>query len=228
LAAWQDSTAPLVLALLSVWAWQDDDYDLWWTAAVAYGGEVGVRYLGVAMDHLLVIADKADDRAPRVVARSVVRLVASGGRFALEIAVFVLAHLTGWLKHGQTTAMTAQAAYAEMLRRASDADWPSSGEYWQLLTARASLDNSACLLRAVLNERSFRSRALEAIESLTRAGGQDNGIRENLTALLTQVAAAGENDRERLVHYLNRWAGGSDPCPAARDLANQLKEAIVS
>ena len=98
LAAWQDSTAPQALALLSVWAWQDSDYDLWWTAAVAYGGEAGVRYPGVGMDHLLIIADKADDRAPHVVAHSVVRLVASGGRFSPEIAAFVLAHLTNWLK----------------------------------------------------------------------------------------------------------------------------------
>jgi hypothetical protein len=228
LAVWEDSTAPLVLALLSVWARQDDDYDLWWTAAVAYGGEVGVRYQGVAMDHLLVIANKADDRAPHVVANSVVRLVASGGRFAPEVASFVLAHLTSWLNNGQTAAVTAQSAYAEMLCRASDANWPSSREYWQLLTAPASLDGSADLLRAVLNERIFRALALESIEILTRAGDHDKHIRDNLLALLTRVAGAGENDRGRLVHYLSRWADGSDPSPAARDLANQLKEVTMS
>ena len=128
LAAWLDSTAPQVLALLSVWARQHSDYDLWWTAAVAYGGEAGVRYPGVAMDHLLIIAGHADDRAPLVVAHAVVRLVASGGRFAPEIAAFVLAHLTSWLQYSQAAALTAQSAYIEMLRRASDADWPSSRE----------------------------------------------------------------------------------------------------
>jgi hypothetical protein len=228
LAAWQDSTAPLVLALLSVWAWQDDDYDLWWTAAVAYGGEVGVRYQGVAMDHLLVIADKADDRAPHVVARSVLRLVASGGRFAPEIAAFVMAHLTSWLKYSQATALTAQTAYAEMLRRASDADWPSSRKYWQLLTDEASLDDSSALLRAALNERTQRTATLESIEILTRAGNHDKEIRHDLARLLMRVAGAGANDRDRVVHYLNRWASGRDPSPAAREIANQLKEVTVS
>jgi hypothetical protein len=227
LAAWQDSTAPQVLALLSVWAWQDGDYDLWWTAAVAYGGEAGVRYPGVAMDQLLIIAGNADERAPHVVAHSVVRLVASGGRFAPEIAAFVLAHLTRWLKESQEAALTAHSAYTEMLRRASDADWPSSREYWQLLTAPASLDNSAGLLRAVLNERTFRTAALESLEILTRAGNHDKENLHPLAALVTQVALAGRNDRDRLVHYLGRWAGGSDPSPAARDLANQLKEVTV-
>jgi hypothetical protein len=228
LAAWQDSTAPLVLALLSVWARNDRDYDLWWTAAVAYGGEVGVRYQGVAMDHLLIIAGNADDRAAHVVAHSVVRLVASGGRFAPEVASFVLAHLTNWLTDSQEAALTALSAYAEMLRRASDANWPSSREYWQLLTAPASLPGSADLLRAVLNERAFRTWALDSIEILTRAGDYDDHIRHDLLALLTRVAGGGDNDRGRLVHYLSRWAGGSDPSPAARDLADQLKEETVS
>ncbi len=227
LAAWQDSTAPQVLALLSVWAWQDSDYDLWWTAAVAYGGEAGVRYPGVGMDHLLIIAGKADDRAPHVVAHSVVRLVASGGRFSPAIAAFVLAHLTSWLKDCQSAALTAQSAYTEMLHRASDADWPSSQEYWQVLTAPASLDNSAGMLRAVLNERTFRTAALESLEILTRVGNHDKENLHPLAALLTQVARAGGNDRDRLVHYLGRWAAGSDPSPAARDLANQLKEVTV-
>lgn len=227
LAAWQDSTAPLVLALLNVWAWQDDDYDLWWTAAVAYGGEAGVRYHAVAMDHLLVIAGNADERAPRVVSWSVVRLVASGGRFAPEIAAFVLAHLTRWLKNSQTAALTAQTAYAEMLRRASDADWPSSREYWHMLTAPGSLDDSADLLHAVLNERTLRADSLESIEVLTRAGDHDPETRHNLAALLARVAGAGHNDRGRLVHYLSRWAADSDPSPAARDLASQLKEVHV-
>jgi hypothetical protein len=223
-----DSTAPLALALLSVWAWQDEDYDLWWTAAVAYGGEAGVRYPGVAMDHLLATAGKDDDRAPLVVAHSLVRLVASGGRFDQQLADFVLAHLANWLKQGPAAALTAQGAYTEMLRRASDPDWPSSREYWQLLVAPESLEASASLLRAVLAERAFRDHGLESAEILTRASDHDPAIRQDLAALLTRVSAGGGTDRDRLVHYLSRWADGTDPSPGALDLASRLKEATVS
>ena len=228
LAAWQDSTAPLVLALLNVWAWQDDDYDLWWTAAVAYGGEAGVRYHWQlpwttcwSSPVMLTSARRGWSRGQWC------GWWLPGGRFAPEIAAFVLAHLTRWLKNSQTAALTAQTAYAEMLRRASDADWPSSREYWHMLTAPGSLDDSAHLLHAVLNERTLRADSLESIEVLTRAGDHDPETRHNLAALLARVAGAGHNDRGRLVHYLSRWAADSDPSPAARDLASQLKEVHV-
>jgi hypothetical protein len=226
-AAWLDATAPLALAMLDVWASQDEDYDLWWTAAVAYGGEAGVRYTGVAMDHLQAIAAKPDDRAPQVVAHSLVRLAASGGRFAPQVAAFALAHMSGWPGDSPAVGLTAQGAYAEMLRRAGDPDWPSSRQYWQLLAAPDSLGASARLLRAVLAHRAFRDQALESVETLARAGDHDKSIREDLAALLTRVAAAGKTDRDRLAHYLSRWAGGSEPSPGALDLADRLREVTV-
>ena len=76
-AAWMPGTAPLVLALLDVWAGQDGNYELWWTAAVAYGGDAGVAYPNVALDHLLAITEKDDPRARGVVAGSLVRLLAA-------------------------------------------------------------------------------------------------------------------------------------------------------
>ena len=228
-AAWLDQAAPLALGLLGVWAAQETDYDLWWTAAVAFGGEVGVRHLAVAMDHLLMIAGRDDDRATPVVSHSVVRLASSGGRFAPEVAVFVLTHLAGWLDVGPAAARTAQQAYAELLRRASDPDWPSTASYWQLLTAPRSQEPSAILLRKVLgNQMLFRAEVRDSIEFLVRAGDQDPSVREQMAAMLTRVASAPGSkdiDRERLAHYLGRWAEGPDPSAAARIIADQLKEA---
>lgn len=230
-ATWLESTAPLALSLLSVWAQEEDDYDLWWTAAVAYGGETGVRYPGVAMDQLLAIADRDDHRARPIVTHALVRLMTSGGRFAADIAAYVLAHLTRWLQHSPVAALTAQGVYVELLHHASDLDWPSSRNYLQLLAAAGNQEASASLLRAVLAERAFRQEALESVELLVRAGDNDQGIREDLADLLTGAAgapASTDTDRQRLLHYLNRWARGSDPSPAARDLANRLEEATVS
>ena len=230
-AAWLESTAPLALGLLSVWARQEHDYDLWWTAAVAYGGETGVRYPGVAMDQLLTIADRDDDRAPPIVTHALMRLITSGGRFAADTAAYVLAHLTRWLQHSPIAALTAQQAYVELLLRASDPDWPSSRSYLQLLAAPGNLDASASLLRAVMAERAFRLQALESVELLVRAGDHDREVREELADLLIRVSAAPastDTDRQRLLHYLNRWTSGSDPSPAARDLRNRLQEVTLS
>ena len=222
-AAWLPGTVPLVLALLDEWAEQDDDYDLWWTAAVAYGSDVGVAYPNIALDHLLAIAEKDDVRARSVVAGSLVRLVGAGGRLIPELAAFVFACLTDWLEHSPSAATTAQAGYTEILRRASDPDWPSSGEYWQRLVAPEARGSSARLLRAALSSRASRDDALKSIEVLIRAGYGDPLVLADLAALLNEVAAAGGNDRDRLMHYLNRWGSGNDPSPGARDLADQLK-----
>jgi hypothetical protein len=61
------------------------------------------------------------------------------------------------------------------------------------------------------------------VEALTRIGDNDPLVLEELAALLSEVAAAGGNDRDRLLYYLNRWGTGSSPSPAARDLADRLK-----
>ena len=229
-ATWFDSTAPLALGLLNVWARREQNYDLWWTAAVAYGGEVGVRHPSVAMDQMLAIVLRGDHRAPSVVAESAVRLVTSGGRFAQEIAAHVLNHLTRWLRQGLVAALTAQRVYVELLRRASDPDWPAATDYWRLLIAPENRDTSADLLRATLAERTFRADALDSLASLVRAVDQDQDSREKLEGLLMRVADGPGStavDGQRLLHYLNRWASNRDPSPTARVIAGRLQELTV-
>jgi hypothetical protein len=226
-AAWLAGTAPLALALLDVWAGQDEDYDLWWTAAVAYGGDAGVAYPSVALDHLLAIAEKDDPRARHVVAGSLVRLVGAGGRFIPELAAFVLAGLADWLEQGPAAAAAALDGYTEVLRRAADPDWPSSREYWRRLAAPQALGSSARLLRAALGSRAARDEALGSVEVLARAGDGDPLLLAELEALLAGVTAAGGTDRDRIVHYLSRWAAGYDPSPGARELADRLKGATA-
>jgi hypothetical protein len=226
-AAWLDSTAPLALGLLSMWA-RGGDYDLWWTAAVAYGGEAGVRYPAVAMDHLLALSMRDDDRAAPVAAHSAIRLATSGGRFTPEIAAFVLAHLAGWLDDSPPAALTARQAYAGLLHRAADPDWPSSARYLEILAGPQGRDASAALLRAALADRVTRGHALDSVEALVRAADYAADIREQVAILLAAAAsprAGPDTDRQRLLHYLNRWAGEPDPSPAAREIAGRLQEA---
>ena len=131
--------------------------------------------------------------------------------------------MAAWLGHSPAAALTAQAAYTEMLRRARDPDWPSSRDYWRRLAAPQGRDSSAKLLSAALNSRASRDAALESVEALARAGDSDPQLLADLAALLIEVAAAGGKDRDRLAYYLGRWGAGQDPSPAARDLADQLE-----
>jgi hypothetical protein len=221
-----DSTAPLALALLDAWAWRDDHYDLWWTAAASYGGETGVRYPGVAMTALLDILDNGDKRAAPIVVDSVVRLVTSGGRFVPEIATQVLHHLTRWARTDPVAALAARWSYVQLLRRAADAGWPSSAKYRQLLVAAENQDASARLLRASLDERTYRRETLDELERLVRALDRDDGDRDAVAGLLARAAAGPEcaaTDGQRLLHYLDRWAYAPEPSPAARDIAATLR-----
>ena len=179
------------------------------------------------MDQLLAIVLRGDDRAPLVVAQAALRLVTSGGRFAQEIAAHVLNHLTRWLKIDFVAALTAQRVYVELLRRASDPDWPSAADYWRLLVAAENRETSADLLRATLAERTFRKDALDSVESIVRAVDQDKDTRQKLECLLIRVADGPGSttiDGQRLVHYLTRWASGKDPSPAANVIAGRILE----
>ena len=57
----EESTTPLALAMLNVWA-TSDVYDLWWTAAAACGGDAGVCQPDFADE---VVARSRPPRPPR-------------------------------------------------------------------------------------------------------------------------------------------------------------------
>jgi hypothetical protein len=228
-AAHSDTTAPLVLSLLEVWAADPTVYDLWWTAAVAYGGEVGVCFPSTAMGRLLSILVSTDARAQSVVAESAVRLVQGGGRFDRGIASHVLSHLCAWLTSEPSAVFTAHKAYWELLRRAADSEWPSSREYLTLLVSDPLRDASGRLLRSVLSDRSFREASLDALESILRIVESDESTTDLLGGLFVEVASglgSSQKDADRLVAYLDRWAGASAPVPSAHHFAALVRGAV--
>lgn len=228
-AGWFDASAPLALALLNHWASMRENYDLWWTAAAAYGGDVGVRYTGVAMDQLRGIVVRGDHRAPSIVSYSAAELVQSGGRFLPDVAAQVFSHLAQWLVDDPLLAYTAEMAYTGMLRRAIDPDIAGSQEYWQRLVAAENLASSGKLLRKTLGEKAFRTEALTSIERMVRAADIDKDMREPLEALLLCSATGSDTtmDAERLLHYLERWATAKDPSAAAAAIRRRLQEVTV-
>jgi hypothetical protein len=225
-AVWFDTAAPLVLALLNHWGSMRENYDLWWTAAAAYGGDVGVRYTSVAMDQLRGIVGRGDHHAPTIISFSASDLVQSGGRFLPDVATQVFGHLAQWLDDDPVLAFTAEMTYTELLRRASDPEIPGSEEYCRRLVATESLDSSGSLMRHTLGEKSFRADALASIEKLVRFVDLDTDMRDPLEALLLRSATDSETtiDAQRLVHYLDRWATAKDPSAAAAAILRRLQE----
>jgi hypothetical protein len=228
-AVWFDTAAPLSLGLLNHWASMGGNYDMWWTAAAAYGGDVGVRYTSVAMDQLRRILLHGDRRALAIVGFSVANLVQSGGRFLPDVATQVFSHLAQWLDDDPRPAFVAEMTYTELLRRAVDPDVPGSQEYWRRLVATENLASSGKLMRRTLGEKGFRADALLAIERMVRAADVDEDVREPLEALLLRSSTGLQTavDAERLVHYLERWANGKEPSAAAAAIRRRLREELV-
>jgi hypothetical protein len=125
-------------------------------------------------------------------------------------------------------ATTAVMAYSEMLRRASQPNWPSSGDYWRILVSTELRVPSASLLRGTLNTKAFREDALQSLHAMVTGADGDPNTRRPLEQLLHEVAhgpGSTPRDRQRLLHYLNRWATRSEPSQAAQVIAASLEKA---
>lgn len=232
-AAWLEPCAALALELVHTWAQQRSDLDLWWTAAAAYGGELGVRFPSVAMDGLygIVTADHGDVDATvtalRIVSEGALRLLRGGGRYDPGLADLVLQHLASWLDADRAAAYTARRCYTSALFDASDVEWAWSADNRRLLLHDSTRSASARLLRAVLTDGKFRDDALDSLEALLRACDLDDSFFDPLAALVvTATTGEGTNARDllRIRHYLNRWCSGRRPSTSARTLLDRLPE----
>lgn len=218
-SAQYDATAPLVLSLLNRWISEElSDYDLWWTAAVTYGGDLGLTYPSIAMDQLLMVLVRFEEPAMNVVTGSVVRLLLGSSRLAGAMRHYY-AHLESWLTLDQTpaAASAARQAYAALLDRATDSDAWYSADYRSAVLTEA--ESATPILRACLRHKDTRSLVLECLRLLVVQADSDESMQRTISDLIVG-AATGEGseptDRERLAHYLERWADSEDHPTTAR------------
>lgn len=93
-----------------------------------------------------------------------------------------------------------------------------------LLSDTASRPSVTELWARSLARRPVQDRALEALRDVIGAWDGHPGARQALRALVLGVAERPGKHRERLLHYLGRWAADrTDPCPYAGELARAVE-----
>src|SRR4051812_34532958 len=165
----ESGTDGLTLRLLDVWSTEkgDDDVDRWYTAALAYGGGVGIRYPEVALPGLLRILVNEDLRSPRHVVVCVLSLLRASVDAAPAVAQSVLRHLREWLTLEDEPQWAARWVTVLALEAAADPGEERAGWFRQLLLDPLTTPSVHRLVRAALaHKRTTRDAALQCLHQL--------------------------------------------------------------
>lgn len=226
-----DGTAGLALRLLAVWSGeQGDRTDIarWFTAALAYGGGVGIRYPEVAVPGLRRILLNDDPRSLARVVDCLVSLLRAAAGADPAVATVVLQYLAGWLDLDRRSSDAARWTLTRVLTGTADITAENNGRLGAILFTNANAPSVAVLLRSALSDRATRNLALQALRDLL--GCIDLGAPggHELCVLLGQVAhgpGAVPKDADRLTFYLERWSVGLEPSRTAAEALAAVKGA---
>jgi hypothetical protein len=220
-AAGDDNLAISVLSLLRHWATVNNP-NLNWTAVVAYGTNVGLKFLDEAMEALKQIGCRQPSPLIEEVHESLHLLFFSLGAFDPGVAADFLENLHGWSTAAAEPRLLALRQFAYLLGIASEAQSPLGREAWTLLCRDEVIVRVAGLTRLCLAERETRAQTLQSLRRIVDMTESDAGTMTSVQQILKYVATgpgAAPRDRERLLHYLGNWAvQGSKSNVAARFL----------
>jgi hypothetical protein len=209
---WEGELAPQVLGLLNHWATLRNNWRLCWTAAVAYGGSVGLRFPDIALGSLRTIARAEDLRLFRALSQSTANLFESG-KFAPDYHLKVLDALDTWTSDSKDNLVTLSGLLIFLqLAVKAKVDTEPEGETWPTLLWLAREDEVyreriTALWRRALNTKSVRKRALDVLKEWLLTIDDDTRLYSTLEEIITLIATQGtEREENRLRFYLDRWA----------------------
>jgi hypothetical protein len=212
---WEGEFAPQILGLLHHWSTLRNNWRLCWTAAAAYGGLVGLRFLDAALRDLYSIAQVEDLRLFKVLSRSVTNLF-QAGRLAPDYYLKVLDALVVWTTESKSRIVTLTGLLVFLeLARVSKVETDPEGESWPTLLWLAKedkvyRDSVISLWRRALNTKSSRKLAAEALHQWLLVVDDDSRLLNSIEQLIVALATQGTSrERERIYFYLNRWASHS-------------------
>ncbi|MFB2891603.1 hypothetical protein ACE1CI_01535 [Aerosakkonemataceae cyanobacterium BLCC-F50] len=217
--------APQVLKLLHHWSTLPNNPRLRWTATVAYGGYVGLRFPDVALRDLFAIAQSEDPVLFSAVVESVVSLF-EAGQLLFSQYFIILDALETWTEYPKTTAahQLGLIIFLELMRE-SKVSAGSNSEYWPTLLWLAKEnqvyeDIVTSLLRRALNMKLIRISVLEEIHNWLKLVDYDQRLYSTLGRIIyTLVIQGTERERERIGGYLKRWASVEQPNAASKILS---------
>lgn len=223
-----DGSAAVALGVLRHWQSSRRPEELRVAAALALGGGVGLRFPGVGMAGLRVLAQDGSARLLDAVDDSVRRLVLDYVDQREHLPAYVLAELVTWLDDTDaSSAATAKLATVRLLRSAADPASRDGGVVRSLLDDDAPRTELALLLNACLSDPWARSAALKVLHDLLVLADDDERLCTGLGSLLITASAQSQpnsHDNKRLNHYLARWSQGSRACASSARIGRRLAE----
>ncbi len=215
----EDELVSQVLKLLKHWSKLSNNLRLAWTVVAAYSG-VGILFPGNALRDLLAIAESGSTQLFFAVAESVVSLFVAGQYLA------VLQALQVWTEQAHTTKahQLGLVIFLQLMRQAKVAT-DSNGSHsptllWLVKENKAYAQIVTSLLQRTLNLQLTRKPALEAIHNWLNFVDYDRRLYAVLGRILYTLATEGtQRERERIFHYLKRWAATEPPNAASKILS---------
>lgn len=229
--ALEDILAPQVLKLLHHWSTVDNVF-LQWTAAVAYGGYVGLRFPDTALQNLLTIVQSENLELLMQVYNSVISLF-QAGEDKHEYYFMVLDALHLWTDaKSKVTTLFGLIIFLALMREAKTKPLsdPDDIEYptilWLAKKDEIYRSKIANLLRRSLKLKPTRKLALEALHDWLEFVDDDHRLYDTLGKIIFVLIAHGTSrEKERMFTYLSRWAS-SERLNAAGKILSVIKKRL--
>jgi hypothetical protein len=216
------------LKLVSHWSSLENSPKLRWTAIVAYGTYVGLRFPELALDQMYKAVQSDDGRFFSIVAESVVNLFETS-KFISSQNVIVLNALEKWTEPAPKTPThrLGSLIFTEVMRDSKISVLSSKKQIPTLLFLSTEFqkheDSVICLLRRVLNLKLTRSVALDEIQRWLTVANGDRSLCKTMGRILFKICRTGDGrERERIGVCLCKWALDEHSC--AHEVFSVLKQ----
>ncbi|GEM_PF-2321470 len=216
------------LKLISHWSSLTNSPKLRWTAIVAYGTYVGLRFPKLALDKLYEAVQSDDGRFFSIIAESVVNLFETS-KFISSQNVIVLTALEKWTEQAPKTPTHRLGSLIFIgIMHESKISVPSNNKQIPTLLFLSTEfqeheDLVIRLLQRVLNLKLTRSVALDESQRWLKFANGDRSLCKTMGRILFKICKTGnDRERERIGVCLRKWA--SDELSCACEVFSVLKQ----
>lgn len=220
------------LKLVSHWSSLTNSPKLRWTALVAYGTYIGLRFPKLALDKMYEVVQSDNGCFFAVIAESIVNLFETSKLVASQNLV-VLNALEKWIEQPpKTSAHQLGSLIFVGIMHESKILVPSSNKQTPTLLFLSTEfqeheDSVTFLLQRALNLKLTRNAALDETHRWLRIAGIDHSLCKTMGRILFKICRTGANrERERIGVHLSKWALGENSCAKEIFSVLQQKELI--
>ncbi len=209
--SWTGETAPQVLALLHHWSTLSNNWRLNWTAAIAYGGLVGLRFPETALSDLRTLSKNEDAQLFEALSQSVVNLF-QAGQLASDFYLKVLDSLIVWTsdRRARTETIVGLLLFLEIAEKAmaeSDREKKAFPKILLLGEDEIFLEKVTELFRRALNNKLVRKPTLEVLYKWFQNVEEENHFYPQVEQIILELMNKGtDHEKDRLEFILRNWA----------------------